>query len=112
MATWDDVRALGYTVAEAQPDVMFVSGNGLQTYVKADDQAQIDSLADPVLHAERITPPVPLVPVVPVPSVGDVAQQPDGSYGIVVSVTNGNVEVAPLAPAVATEASALTLPTA
>jgi hypothetical protein len=111
MATWDDVRALGYTVAESQPDVMFVSGNGLQTYVAAADQAQIDSLADPVLHAERITP-APLVPVVPVPSVGDVAQQPDGSYGIVVSVTAGNVEVAPLAPAVVTEASALTLPTA
>lgn len=57
MATWADVEALGYLVPLAAEGVRYVSGFGIATYVKEDDQAQIDSLADPVLHAQRIAPP-------------------------------------------------------
>lgn len=54
MATITDVLALGYEAPLAMPGVYYVSGFGISTYVNADDQAQIDSLADPVLHAERV----------------------------------------------------------
>jgi DNA-binding helix-hairpin-helix protein with protein kinase domain len=68
MATWADVEALGYTVGEARPGVFFVSGDGLATYVASDDQAQIDSLADPTLHAERIAPPELTLTATPAPA--------------------------------------------
>lgn len=63
MSSLDDVRALGYTVWQAHAGngenapVYFVSGFGISTYVPGDDQAQIDSLADPIRHAERLAPP-------------------------------------------------------
>lgn len=54
MASPDDLRALGYEVGEAAPGVFAVRGFGAAIYVASDDQATIDSLADPALHAERI----------------------------------------------------------
>lgn len=59
MAALTDVQALGYVVTEARPStddsaaVMYVTGFGLETYVAADDQATIDSLADPAAFAAR-----------------------------------------------------------
>lgn len=54
MATIEDLEALGYTVGESRPGVLYVSGFGVETYVRADDHATIDSLADPDAHAERV----------------------------------------------------------
>jgi hypothetical protein len=72
--TITDLCSLGYSVGEAfrggesdAPIVYAVSGLGIQTYVREDDQQMIDSLADPVKHAARVAasetlPPDPLPP--------------------------------------------------
>ena len=63
MSTFDDLRTLGYSVAvaftpegDSATPVYHVEGYGLSTYVNGYDQGQIDSLADPMLHAARIAP--------------------------------------------------------
>ena len=83
---WSDVEALGYTVQDSAAGVKFVSGFGVATYVAVDDQEQIDSLADPVLHAQRIAPPVDIAQSVATAQVA--ALPPDASLADVIAYLN------------------------
>lgn len=54
MATVEDLRGLGYDVSNSATGVLYICGYGSAIYVREDDRETIDTLADPVLHAERV----------------------------------------------------------
>lgn len=52
MATWEDVEARGYSTVECAPGVRCVTRDGVLIYVREDDQATIDMLANPAVPEE------------------------------------------------------------
>jgi len=66
MASLDDIAALGYTITTAAAGIIDIAGYGLEWQIQDTDQASIDLIADPDLHAARVRnytdPPPPPTP--------------------------------------------------